>query len=70
MVQVPLEPRLARALLAALALRCAAPALTVAAMLSVDTLFRAEPPAAARTAADEARLVEKQQLLVRCARRL
>lgn len=56
---------LGSAVLAALVLDCAAPMLTVAAMLSVDTLFRAEPLPAQRTPQDEARIAQKQELLVR-----
>ena len=64
MVEIPLEPMLARALIAALELGCAPAMLTVAAMLSAETLFRSEPPAAQRTAADAERLKQKEQLLV------
>ena len=63
-VALPLEPMLGRAILASLELRCAPHMLTVAAMLSVETLFLSEPPPAQRTPDDEARLQQKQALLV------
>lgn len=40
MAQLPLEPVLARTLLAAAELDCLSPALTVVAMLSADTIFQ------------------------------
>lgn len=40
MVQLPLEPVLARTLLAAAELDCLGPALTVVAMLSAETIFQ------------------------------
>lgn len=67
MVKIPLEPQLARALLAALELGCARHMLTAAAMLSVDTLFVPERPPPLRTPAEEERIKQKQQLLVRSA---
>lgn len=65
MVKLPLEPQLARALLASLDLGCARPMLTAAALLSVETLFMSEKPPAARSAADDMRIKQKQEILVR-----
>lgn len=65
MVKLPLEPQLGRALLASLELGCAAPMLTAAAMLSVESLFMPERPPALRSPAEEERIKHKQHLLVR-----
>ena len=65
MVHMPLEPQLARAVLAALEHGCVAHMLTVAAMLTIDTLFHSEKPPRERTAGDDARIAQKQELLVR-----
>lgn len=67
LVHIPLEPQLARAVLASLALHCAPHMLTVAAMLSIDNLFLAERPPPARSDADNARIALKQEMLVRAA---
>jgi HrpA-like RNA helicase len=65
MVQIPLAPQIARAVLASIELRCVAEMLTIAAMLSVETLFAAEKPPHARSEADERRIKQKQEVLVR-----
>lgn len=64
MVKLPLEPQLARAMLASLEDGCAAPMLTAAAMLSVETLFMPERPPPLRSPAEEDRIKQKQKLLV------
>lgn len=65
MVQLPLEPQLARAVLAALDGTCAPHMLTVAAMLTIENLFHTEKPPRNRSDAENARMTLKQQLLVR-----
>jgi HrpA-like RNA helicase len=64
MVAMPLEPMLGRALLASLDLNCAPFMLTIAAMLSVETLFHSEPSAPHGKADDDARVKQKQEILV------
>lgn len=65
MVHMPLEPQLARAVLAALDRGCVARMLTVAAMLCIDTLFHGEKPPKDRGDADHARISRKHEILVR-----
>jgi HrpA-like RNA helicase len=63
MVAMPLEPMLGRALLASLDLHCAPFMLTVAAMLSVETFFHAEPSTPNCTP-NNTRIKQKQAVLV------
>jgi HrpA-like RNA helicase len=64
MVHMPLEPQLARGVLAALEGGCAAHMLTVSAMLTIDRLFHPEKPPKDRTDDEHARIDQKRVLLV------